>query len=92
MVCIWVLHLYQRKFHDAGAHKQEATLWLTFLVIGGWAAAWLFQPFSVGDEWLIVVAALAAGVLVWQRQLLLPFRRRCARCGKPLSVVSDVCL
>lgn len=91
MVCIWVLHLYQRKYREAGALKRAATQWLTFLVIGMWAAAWMFRQFRVGDEWLIVVAAVSAGVLVWQHGALLPFRRRCAQCGKPVSLESMMC-
>ena len=91
MVCIWVLHLYQRKYREAGALKRTATQWLTFLVIGMWAAAWLFRQFRVGDEWLIAVAALAAGVLVWQRAAMLPFHRRCAQCGRAVSLESMMC-
>ncbi len=92
MVAIWLFHLYQRKYRDDGARKRAATQWLTFLVIGVWAIAWLFRQFGVGDEWLILVAALAVGTLVWQRRTLFPFRRRCARCGKPVSFETMMCL
>jgi len=92
MVGVWVLHLYQRKFREAGARKRTATQWLTFLVIGLWAVAWLFREFAVPDAWLIPATALAAGVLVWRRRLLLPFSWRCAQCRKPVSVVSMMCL
>ncbi|HET6450391.1 MAG TPA: hypothetical protein VFI08_03730 [Spirochaetia bacterium] len=92
MVLIWVLHLYQRKFRDTGARKRSATQWLTFLVIGLWAVAWLFRQFGVPDEWLLAAAAVAAGVLVWRRRVLLPFSRRCAQCGKTVPVVSMMCL
>jgi len=91
MVLVWVLHLYQRKFRDAGARKRAATQWLTFLVIGLWMVAWLFHQFRISDEWLILVAALAAGLFVWQRRLLLPFSWRCAQCGKSVSIVSMMC-
>ncbi len=86
MVALWAFHLHQRKFRDAGTRKRMATLSLTMLIIGAWVAAWLFARFGIGDEWLIAVAALAIAVVIWQRRLMLPFRRSCARCGKPLSL------
>ena len=49
------------------------------------------RQFRVGDEWLIAVAALAAGVLVWQRAAMLPFHRRCAQCGRAVSLESMMC-
>jgi hypothetical protein len=87
MVALWAFHLYQRRFRDAGTRKRIATLSLTMVIIGGWIAAWLFARYGIADEWLIAVAALAAAVVIWQRRLMLPFRRRCARCGRPLSLM-----
>jgi hypothetical protein len=86
MVALWALHLYQRKFRDAGARKRAATLSLTLVVIGAWAATWLFNRFGVPDVWLIPVAGAAAAVIAWQRRRMLPFRRRCARCGNAVSI------
>jgi len=86
IVALWALHLYQRKFRDAGARKRAATLSLTLVVICAWAAAWLFNRFSVPDAWLVVVAGAAAAVIAWQHRRMLPFRLRCARCGKAVSV------
>ena len=85
MVALWLFHLYQRKFHEAGTRKRIATLSLTMVIIGAWIAAWLFSRYNVADPWLIAVAAGALVMVTWQRRLMLPFRRRCARCGKPLS-------
>lgn len=85
MVALWAFHLYQRKFRNAATRKRIATLSLTMLIIGAWVAAWLFSRYGVGDRWLLAVAALAIAVVIWQRRLILPFRRLCARCGKPLS-------
>jgi len=85
MVALWAFHLYQRRFRDAGTRKRIATLSLTMVIIGAWIAAWLFTRFGIADEWLIAVAALAVAVVFWKRRLMLPFRRRCARCGAPLS-------
>jgi len=92
MVGVWVLHLYQRKFRDAGVRKRVATLALTLVIIGAWALAWLFHQFSVPDVWLIAVAGAAAAVIAWQRRFMLPFRRRCAQCGKAVSVERMLCL
>jgi hypothetical protein len=85
MIALWLFHLYQRKFREAGTRKRIATLSLTMVIIGAWIAAWLFSRYAVADTWLIAVAAAAVIVVVWQRRLVLPFRRRCARCGRPLS-------
>ena len=85
MVALWAFHLYQRRFHEAGTRKRIATLSLTIVIIGAWIAAWLFTRYGITDQWLIAVAACAAVVVIWQRRLMLPFRRRCARCGAPLS-------
>jgi hypothetical protein len=91
MVGFWVIHLYQRKFRDAGAQKRAATQWLTFLVIGAWAAAWAFKRFGVPDIWLLPVAAGAVGLVIGLRQHFLPFRFRCAQCGKTVSMTSMLC-
>jgi hypothetical protein len=85
MVALWAFHLYQRRYRDAGTRKRIATLSLTMVIIGAWIAAWLFTRYGIADEWLIAVAAAAAAVVIWQRRLMLPFRRMCARCGAPLS-------
>jgi hypothetical protein len=86
IIALWVFHLYQRKFKDAGTHKRIATLSLTMVLIGGWVAAWVFSRYGIGDEWLILVAACAVAVVAWQRKLMLPFRRRCVACGASLSI------
>ena len=86
MVALWALHLYQRKFKDAGVRKRAATLSLTLVVIGAWAAAWLFNRFGVPDMWLLAVAGAAAAVIAWQHRRMLPFRPRCARCGRTVSI------
>jgi hypothetical protein len=87
MVALWALHLYQRKFKDAGTRKRIATLSLTMVLIGGWVAAWLFGRYGVDDGWLILVAVGAVAIVVWQRRLMLPFRRSCVKCGAPLSII-----
>ena len=86
MVALWAFHLFQRRFKEAGERKRIATLSLTVVVIGAWVAAWLFTRYGIDDTYLIAVAALAAAVVVWQRRLMLPYRLRCARCGKPLTI------
>jgi hypothetical protein len=91
IVAVWVLHLYQRTFKDAGVRKRAATLWLTFLLIGAWAAAWVFDRFGIDDVWLVAVALVAIAVVVWQRRILLPFRGRCSRCGKAVPMIRMLC-
>jgi len=86
MVALWVLHLYQRKFKDAGTRKRAATLALTLVIIAAWGAAWLFHRVGVPDLWLVAVAAAAVALVAWQRRLMLPFRARCARCGKAVPL------
>jgi hypothetical protein len=87
MIALWLFHLYQRKFREAGTRKRIATLSLTMVIIGAWIAAWLFSRYAVADTWLIAVAAGTVIVVIWQRRLMLPFRPRCARCGRPLSLM-----
>ena len=86
MVALWAFHLYQRRFKGAAVRKRIATLSLTVVVIAAWVAAWFFTRYGVPDVYLILVAALAVVVVIWQRRLILPFRRRCLQCGKPLSL------
>ena len=87
MVALWVFHLYQRRFKDEAVRKRIATLSLTAVIIGAWAAAWLFTRYGVDDIYLVAVAAAAAAVVVWQRKLILPYATHCMACGKPLSVM-----
>jgi hypothetical protein len=86
MVGLWAFHLSQRRFKDAAVRKRVATLGLTVLVIGAWVAAWAFVRYSIGDPWLLAVAAAAVAVAAWQRKLLLPYRTRCVQCGAKLGV------
>ena len=86
MVGLWAFHLYQRRFKDAAVRKRIATLSLTAVIIAAWVAAWFFSRYGVGDTYLVLVAACAVGVVIWQRKRILPYRVRCARCGKPLSL------
>jgi hypothetical protein len=92
IVALWAFHLYQRRFRDAGTRKRIATLSLTMVIIGAWSAAWLFARYGISDQWLAAVAVAAAAVIVWQRRLILPYRRTCVRCGKGLSLIRLLCL
>jgi Na+/proline symporter len=86
MVALWAFHLYQRRYKEKAVRKRIATLSLTSVIIVGWVAAWIFSRYGVGDVYLVLVALLAIGVILWQRRLMLPYRLRCVRCGTPLSV------
>ncbi len=86
MVGLWAFHLYQRKYREAATRKRIATLSLTTVVIAAWVAAWLFTRYGVPDVFLIAVAVLAVAVVIWQRRLMLPYKLRCIKCGKPLGM------
>ena len=91
MVALWAFHLYQRRFKEAGTRKRIATLSLTMVLIGAWVAAWVFARYGIDDKFLLLVAALAVAVVVWQRKLMLPYRLVCARCGAPLRITRILC-
>jgi hypothetical protein len=78
--------MYQRRFKEAAVRKRIATLSLTAVIIACWVAAWVFERYSIGDRWLAVVGAAAVALVIWQRKLMLPFRARCASCGKTMSI------
>lgn len=86
MVALWAFHLYQRRFRDAAIRKRLATLLLTVVIIALWGASWFFWRLGINDVYLVPVAVLAIAVVIWQRKLMLPYRRRCAQCGTRLSV------
>ena len=86
MIGLWAFHLYQRRFKVAATRKRIATLSLTLIIIAAWGAAWMFQRYGVDDIYLALVAVGAVAVVVWQRKLVLPYRRRCVQCGKSLSM------
>ena len=52
----------------------------------GDAAAWFFDRYRVPDVYLTAVAALAVVVVIGLRRRMLPYRRTCLKCGKPLSL------
>jgi hypothetical protein len=86
MVALWAFHLYQRRFKSAGVRKRIATLSLTVVFIGAWVAAWFFDRYGVPDVYLAAVAALAVVVVIAARRRMLPYRRTCIQCGKPLTI------
>lgn len=86
LVALWAFHLFQRRFKDASARKRMATLCFTVILIAAWAAALFFTRNGIDDIYLLALPVLAAAVVIWQRPLMLPFRLRCAQCGKPLGL------
>ncbi len=85
IVALWAYHLLQRRQAYEPGPKRMATLLLTGLLLALWVVSYLFVRFRFHDLALIPVAAALAGVAIWQRKVVLPFRLRCVRCGKPLS-------
>ena len=86
MIGLWVFHLSQRRYKEAATRKRIATLSLTLVIILAWGAAWIFTRYDVPDVYLVLVAVLAVAVVIWQRKLVLPYRLRCVKCGKPLGM------
>ena len=86
MIGLWVFHLSQRRYKEAATRKRIATLSLTLVIILAWGAAWIFTRYNVPDVYLVLVAVLAVAVVIWQRKLVLPYRLRCVKCGKPLGM------
>jgi len=86
MIGLWVFHLSQRRYKEAATRKRIATLSLTLVIILAWGAAWIFTRYNVPDVYLVLVAVLAVAVVIWQRKLVLPYRLRCMKCGKPLGM------
>jgi hypothetical protein len=87
MVALWAFHLYQRRFKETAVRKRIATLSLTVVLIAAWVAAWVFARYGISDTYLLLVAAFAVAVIIWQRKLMLPWRLTCMKCGKPLSMI-----
>lgn len=86
VIALWAVHMLQRRHASVAGRKRYATLFLTALLIAGWIAAWFFVRYRVRDIFLVPVAALAVAVVAWKHRVFLPFRLRCARCGKKLTV------
>jgi len=86
IVIVWVYHLIQRRYREEGRRKKDATLYLTFALLGVWVLVYLLARFSLEDLYLVPIAFFLLVVLVWQRAAVFPYRLRCARCGAPLSV------
>lgn len=86
VVALWAVHMLQRRHAGVAGRKRYATLFLTALLIAAWIAAWFFVRYRVPDIFLVPVAALAAALVAWKHRVFLPFRLRCARCGKKLTL------
>ncbi len=86
IVLVWVWHLFQRRYHERGSRKRNATLYLTLVLLVVWALVYLVARFSGEDLYLVPIAFFAVVLLAWQRRAIFPYRLRCARCGVPLSI------
>ncbi|HUI72444.1 MAG TPA: hypothetical protein VL354_18135 [Spirochaetia bacterium] len=85
IVALWVYHLLQRRYVEAGSRKRNATLYLTVVLLGVWVLCWLLSRFALQDLYLIPIAFFAIVLLAWQRRVIFPYRLRCVSCGLPLS-------
>lgn len=86
IVGVWVYHLFQRRYRQDGSRKRDATLYLTFALLGVWVLVYLLARFSLQDLYLFPIAFFLLVVLIWQREAIFPYRLRCARCSLPLSL------
>jgi hypothetical protein len=97
MIGLWLLHLSQRRYKEAGTHKRIATLSLTAVLIGAWLAAYIFAQYRVDDIYLIAVAAAAVAIPIALRKIMLPYKLHCVSCGASLplgrvvSIDSNLC-
>ncbi len=85
IVALWAYHLLQRRQAYEPGPKRMATLLLTALAMALWVASYLFVRYRFDDLLLLPVAAVLAGIAIWQRKAVLPYRLTCVRCGRPLS-------
>ena len=86
VLLLWGYHLAQRRYAATVGAKRTATLFLTVLVLAAWVAVYAFLRLGVSDVYLLALAAAVAGVAVWQRRRLLPYRLHCAQCSRPLAL------
>ena len=86
IAAIWIFHLAQRRSHDKGIRKRNATLYLTIVLLAAWALVWTLGRFSLDNLYLVPIGFFTLAVLIWQRAVIFPFQARCAHCGLPLAV------
>ena len=87
VVVVWAFHLYQRKLsEEVGGKKRVATLAVTVILLGVWAAAFLFGRLGLDWVFMIPVVMIAAGVVYVWRKTLFPYRLTCVKCGARLGV------
>lgn len=85
IVGVWACHLYQRKIPDeAGGKKRTATLAITVILLGIWAAAFLFSRLALDWVFIIPVVFILAGVVYAWRKTLFLYRLTCVKCGARL--------
>ena len=86
IVAVWIYHLFQRRYQEYGSRKKDATMYLTFALLGVWVLVYLLARFSLEALYLIPIAFFLLVVLVWQREAIFPYRLHCTRCSVPLSL------
>jgi hypothetical protein len=84
---VWACHLYQRRFaEETGGKKRTATLAITVILLGVWAAAFFFGRLGLDWVFMIPVVLIAAGVVYVWRKTLFPYRLTCVKCGTRLRL------
>ncbi len=87
IAAVWVYHLVQRRYREQGARKRDASLYLTLVLLGVWVLAYVISRTRLQDLYLVPVCFAALVVLVWKKDVILPYRLRCVSCGRPLSIL-----
>jgi hypothetical protein len=86
VLLLWGYHLAQRRYAERVGAKRMASLLVTVLFLAAWIAVYAFILLGVPDVFLLPLAAVMAAAAVWQRRRLFPYRWRCPRCSRPLSL------
>ena len=85
VVALFVVNLVQRRHMAAGLRKRYATLYLGGLLLAFWGSTFMILRFGLVDLMLLPAAGLCLAVLLLLRDSMLPFRLRCAVCGRRLG-------
>jgi hypothetical protein len=85
LIAVLALNLFQRRKGKASRTKRQATLWWAILVFGLYVAGVLLVQFELSDLFLLIYAAVAAGLVYKFRTVFLPFKLKCVSCRKQMD-------
>jgi hypothetical protein len=82
VVLLFLAVLLVRRAH----RKRIALLAWACLFLGLWAVSHLFARLTAADWTFVAVIAVAAGVVILNRRLFLPWRLNCEQCGRRVGL------